>query len=209
MNKDSTSVLCCTSCSYAQNAVAGVSAATADRTPSATDGQMTLQGDAEPLKVHAPFFCSKTMGQSTPYPCANNTIMVTFTANTFFSANGSVITITGLSEASAPTGPMNLVDGPNSLGHHLYFSAEPTSDLWTQSDNRTRGRGYWDNSTKSLTLYVAADTDCAAEYVMGFVVTNPSFRQDAPNIAIEASWIADTKQFFKSATPPPLSLIHI
>ena len=104
------------------------------------------------------------IGQSTPYPCANNTLTVSVIANTFFSANGSVISITGLTGAIAETGPMNLVDGPNALGHHLAFASEPVDTDWTKPDNRTRGRGYWDNVAKSLTLYVAADTDCATEY---------------------------------------------
>jgi hypothetical protein len=57
MTPDSTTLLCCTSCSYAKQAVA---ASTAARSASAIDGQMTLQGDAEPLKIHTPFFCSKS-----------------------------------------------------------------------------------------------------------------------------------------------------
>lgn len=56
---------------------------------------MTTQGDAEPLKVHAPFFCTRSIGQNTPYPCANNTLTVSIMANTFLSANGTVITLTG------------------------------------------------------------------------------------------------------------------
>lgn len=56
---------------------------------------MTTQGDAEPLKVHAPFFCTRSIGQITPYPCANNTLTVSIMANTFLSANGTVITLTG------------------------------------------------------------------------------------------------------------------
>ena len=203
MAKDSTSVLCCTSCSYASGAVAADDGL--DRDDAAPDGQMTTQGDAEPLKVHTPFFCSKYIGQSTPYPCANNTLMVTFVANTFFSANGSVITITGLHGAIAPTGPMDLVDGPNGLGHHNVFSAEAISSDWAVTDDRTRGQGYWDNAAKTLTLYLAVDTDCSTEFVFGFTVTNPSTQQSHQDIQIEASWIADTKQTFKPADPPPSS----
>ena len=129
--------------------------------------------------------------------------MVTFVANTFFSANGSVITITGLHGAIAPTGPMDLVDGPNGLGHHNVFSAEAISSDWAVTDNRTRGQGYWDNGAKTLTLYLAVDTDCSTEFVFGFTVTNPSTQQSHQDIQIEASWIADTKQTFKPADPPP------
>jgi hypothetical protein len=31
-------------------------------------------GDASPLKVKPPMFCKKTIGQSTPYPCQNNSL---------------------------------------------------------------------------------------------------------------------------------------
>jgi len=44
MEKDATTVLCCTSCSYAKGAV---KADTIGRMDGADDGQMTLQGDAE------------------------------------------------------------------------------------------------------------------------------------------------------------------
>jgi hypothetical protein len=71
MDKDG-GLLCCASCSVAGHAVAG---------------------DANPLKVHAPFFCVKNIGQSSPYPCANNTLTMTIMANSFFSGNGSVIEI--------------------------------------------------------------------------------------------------------------------
>ena len=164
---------------------------------------MTLQGDAEPLKVHTPFFCSRYIGQTTPYPGANNTLTVSIVANTFFSANGSVITITGLSNADWQTGAIPLADGPRGLGHHLFFSAEPVTRDWTETDNRTKGRGYWDNVQKTLTLYVAADTDCATEYVFSFVLTNPCVQQSAPAISIEASWIADTSQIFSFTSSPP------
>ncbi|KAJ1491077.1 hypothetical protein T484DRAFT_1776121, partial [Baffinella frigidus] len=59
MNSDATSVLCCASCSEGRGAV--------DAKPGRTDtnglGQMTPYGDAEPLKVHEPFFCTKSIGQ--------------------------------------------------------------------------------------------------------------------------------------------------
>ena len=60
MDKDTKSVLCCTSCSYLGVAVA----ADAARVSSGLlDGQTTRFGDAEPLKIHTPFFCLKKIGQ--------------------------------------------------------------------------------------------------------------------------------------------------
>jgi hypothetical protein len=124
MDKDSTSVLCCASCSFATGAVAGVASATAQRTANAPDGQMTLQGDAEPLKVHTPFFCIKDIGQSSPYPCDNNTLTVTFTSNTFLKAGVSKVTISGIEGAIADPGVIPIADGPYGLGHNNYFGGE-------------------------------------------------------------------------------------
>ena len=88
---------------------------------------------------------------------------------------------------------MQLLDGPNELGHHLFFAAEPESDDWRFPANRTRGRGLWDNTNKKLTLYVARDTDCATEYVFRFQITNPKVQQGAPTVSIKASSIGDSK----------------
>ena len=205
MDKDTASVLCCTSCSFARGAVAAGSLASG-RSDEATDGQMTTEGDAEPLKIHAPFFCTKTVGQSSPYPCANNSITVTITANTFLSANGTVITITGLYGAIAPSGVMEILDGPNLLGHHLHFAAEGAPADWTVQDNRTKGQGSWDNDVKKLTLYVAKNTDCANEYVFRFQVINAARQQGAPNIQIEAEWPGNSKQLFEASQEEALRI---
>jgi hypothetical protein len=39
-------------------------------------------GDASPLKVKTPMFCTKNIGQSTPFPCAKNTLTLTLSATT-------------------------------------------------------------------------------------------------------------------------------
>lgn len=147
------------------------------------------------------YSCMCTWGCSTPHPCSSNTLTLSIMANTFFSSKGSIITMTGLTGAIAATGPIDLIDGPSTLGHHLYFAAEPF-DI-DPIDNRTKGRGFWNDANKTLTLYVAADTDCATEYVFGFVVTNPAEQQGPSRIAIQASWIADTTQTFIATDPPP------
>eukprot|EP00961_Rhodomonas_salina_P050639 680035-Rhodomonas_salina.1 len=195
MDKDSTTILCCTSCSYANGAVAADSTRTSDDW-----GQLNPDGDAEPLKVHAPYFCTRRIGQSTPYPCANNTLTVTFTANTIFTANSSMITITGLENAIATDGPIDLMDGPNSLGHDLYFAAEVGGPA---------GQGMWDSSAKTLTLQVIKDTECATEYVFAFTVTNPSFNQSEPVIMIEASNVGNSEDMFQSGVSiPALEMAH-
>jgi hypothetical protein len=140
MDKDSDSVLCCASCSFAAGAVAA--ATWSARSAGAADGQMTTQGDAEPLKVHTPFFCTKDIGQSSPYPCGNNTLTVTFASNTFLKKQSSIVTITGLAGAIAVTGYMKISDGPNGLGHHNYFGGA-FDDV-----DFAAGYGWWNDCAK-------------------------------------------------------------
>jgi hypothetical protein len=185
MQKDQTSVLCCTSCAFSRNAV---SASTdASRSYNALDGQMTPQGDAEPLKIHSPFFCTKTIGQSTPYPCMKNRLTVTIMANTYFTSQDSIITICGLDSAHAETGKMELLDGFAGCGHRHLFS---------YAHNERSGYGYWDNAMKCLTLYVVQDTECVTEYVFSFVISNMKTPQDSPDIKISARYTANSKDVF-------------
>merc|ERR1719199_584800 len=51
--------------------------------------------DAEPLLVHAPAFVVKDIGQSSPYPGANNTLSVTISPNIDLNV-GAVIAISQL-----------------------------------------------------------------------------------------------------------------
>jgi len=149
MDKDGTTVLCCTSCAFARNAVAA--STDNSRRWDAADFQMTPQGDAEPLKIHTPFFCTKTIGQSTPYPCMKNTLTVTLMANTHFTQDETVISICGLSSAQAENGRMELLDGFAGCGHRHLFSDGP---------GQQSGFGRWDNTNKCLFLYVVQDTEC-------------------------------------------------
>jgi hypothetical protein len=149
MDKDGTTVLCCTSCAFARNAVAA--STDNSRRWDAADFQMTPQGDAEPLKIHTPFFCTKTIGQSTPYPCMKNTLTVTLMANTHFSQDETVISICGLSSAQAENGRMELLDGFAGCGHRHLFSDGP---------GQQSGFGRWDNTNKCLFLHVVQDTEC-------------------------------------------------
>ena len=186
MDKDNTTVLCCTSCAYAGNAVSASSDGT--RSFGAPDGQMTQQGDAEPLKVHTPFFCTKTIGQSTPYPCMNNTLTVTIMSNTYFTQDETILTICGLESAHAESGPMVLYDGFAGCGHRHLFSYE---------HGGPSGFGHWDDIAKCLTLFVVKDTDCVTEYVFSFIVSNMKTYQESPDIQIGASFVANSKDVYE------------
>ena len=175
MNKDSSTVLCCSQCSYAGQAVA---AASTGRSSSASDGQMTLQGDAEPFKVHTPFFCVKKIGQSSCYPCDSNTLTVTLTSNAGMKAGGTTVTITNLKNANWQSGNISLLDGPNKLGSHMSFSS---------SFAGARGEALWDDVSKTLTLFVVRDVECTAEIQFSFVLENHHCEQDAQAVSIQAS----------------------
>lgn len=140
-----------------------------------------VDGDASPLAVKAPVFCTKNIGQSSPYPCDNNTISVTISATGPLYGNTSKIMISGLTGAEHPTGFMKLHDRSQGQRHELLFSPAPTKPL---------GFGTWDNNAKTLTLQVAFDLDCGGEYVFAFTVKNPTTGTDAPALAmIEAQML--------------------
>jgi hypothetical protein len=185
MRKDSSSLLCCTQCSYAGSAVASDQS----RPTSAPDGQMTDQGDAEPFKVHTPFFCVKKIGQSSCYPCDSNKLTVTLTSNAGMKAGGTTVTITKLNRANRATGTIPLLDGPNSVGSHMFFSSSFTG---------VRGEAHWNNQLKSLTLFVVRDIECTAEIQLSFELENPSCEQDAQPVSIEASNIGNVPNVLAS-----------
>ena len=184
MLKDSSSLLCCTQCSYAGSAVASDKS----RRTSEPDGQMTDQGDAEPFKVHTPFFCVKKIGQSSCYPCDTNKLTVTLTSNAGMKAGGTTVTITKL-KANWATGTIPLLDGPNSVGTKMYFSSSFTG---------VRGVAHWNDQLKSLTLFVVRDIECTAEIQLSFELENLSCEQDAQPVSIEASNIGNVPNVLAS-----------
>ena len=135
-------------------------------------------GEASPLVVKAPVFCKKRIGQSSPYPCTNNTLTVTISATTQLYANLSVITMTGLAGAEAPTGPLKLSDNSGGQGHDQIFAPAIGGQA---------GYGSWDNVTKALTLHVVQDIECSGEYFFSFTVRNQNSKQAARDVSIAAS----------------------
>eukprot|EP00960_Hanusia_phi_P060332 764473-Hanusia_phi.AAC.1 len=176
IDSDKTSLLCCTSCSPERHAVAADATRTTD-----VDGygQNTIYGDAEPFKVHAPFFCTRYIGQSTQFPCAINTISITITANSPMLANRTVITLTGFNGAHAPTGDIDLGGGDNMLGQHMQFSSSLGGSV---------GKGHWNNELKQLYLYVTTTVDCGTDVQLKFNVTNDAKAQSYQMISITASF---------------------
>lgn len=136
-------------------------------------------GDASPMKVKAPEFCKKTVGQKTPYPCANNTLIVTLSATTNLPGNISTITMAGFNGGIASTGPLPLTDQSGGQGNNLRFAASLGGEP---------GYGNWNDATKILTLQVIETLECGGEYLFSFVLTNQNDGQSpAPGITISAN----------------------
>lgn len=134
-------------------------------------------GDSKPMVVKRATFCQKKIGQSVPYPCANNTLTVTISATTKLYANLSMITIKGIDGAEAPTGNLRLIDKSGGQGHHLMFAP---------AIGGAQGYGHWHNGTKTLTLQVLQDMDCSGEYLFAFTIKNQQRKQAAQSVQIEA-----------------------
>ena len=100
MTKD-TGKPCCTSCTHTGDA---------------------MPGDAAPLRVMDSFFCIKTIHQSTPNPCALNTLTVTIMANVPFRAGRTQVLIDGLTNADFPEGEIQIEDGSMGGNNHVIFA---------------------------------------------------------------------------------------
>ena len=154
-------------------------------------------GDAQPLKVMQPLFCTKSIHQSTPNPCQLNTFTVTMTANVPFMNGQTIITISGLSNADF--GPevasgvgsrstvINISDASGGAGHHRLFGSSFSGEA---------GTGHWDDVEDTLTLYVLQNTESASEYTFSFQLYNPPKDQLAATPQISASFVGNSKKLF-------------
>ena len=135
-----------------------------------------LAGDSQPLLVRNPAFLTAVMGQSTPYPTALNNISVTLAVNILLDPNAkSWIRFTNLLGASAESGELRLTspDGKS----HLHFAS---------STGARPGYGFWNDTVKSLQLYVCTSVEVATQLVLSFVVENPPYSQSAPTVTAMA-----------------------
>eukprot|EP00960_Hanusia_phi_P060246 764445-Hanusia_phi.AAC.1 len=131
-------------------------------------------GDAAPLKVYGAEFVVSSIGQSTPYPAATNTITVTLCANLLLTSL-AIITIEGLSGGSAATGGLAL-EGLGAVSFQNSANGIPrTAD--------------WNNNRKSLNLFVIFNVSTFATQVFSFKLQNSISGQSSPPISISASGI--------------------
>jgi hypothetical protein len=149
--------------------------------PTAMLHSRTLQGKMAPLFVE-PGFTTKIIGQSSATFSALNMLSVTFAMNTLVKSRCMII-ISGLYGASAPSGAMSLLG----LSKDRFVSNMSHVDA-----PELRGRGTWDNITKSLHLIVVSDITactavCSSNIVIRFEVHNPPLAQPSAPIHIEIS----------------------
>ncbi|KAJ1491075.1 hypothetical protein T484DRAFT_1776119, partial [Baffinella frigidus] len=148
-------------------------------------------GDSMPLQVYDASFCTKTIGQSTANPCELNTLTVTLTANVPLTAQKSIITLSGFTNADEATGPIPILDAFAGLNNHLYFGA--------QFVGQEPGTGHWNNESKTLTLYLLKDTEPASDLYFAFKLFNPPSAQASATIQVEASWVGHSRDVYASS----------
>jgi len=135
-------------------------------------------GDAAPLKIRAPAFLKKEIGQSTPYPCQENEISVTLLSNIPMQ-HRSLITISNLAGALTASGHVNLSGTDASLFKAEYCSLAPTS------------YGAWDSVAKKLTLVVGTGgLPAGVNITFSFHLKNPCCEQPSPAVCLWASRIS-------------------
>ena len=137
--------------------------------------------DSEPLQILAPMFILKKVGQDTYWPAANNNIRITFSSNIDMQP-GSVLIISSLDyldgSSGALSGAIN-ISGSAAMNFAASFSA-----------NVPPGQGMWDDSAKSLTLYVISRLTAGSNYSFVFSLQNPRCGQIASPVCIRARGIS-------------------
>ena len=132
-------------------------------------------GDAAPLRVYAPMFLIKDIGQSTPYPTFENTLSVTLLSNIPISV-GALITISNLAGAVKNTGSIPL------LGND--------KDKFQAAAGGSAATGYWDADAEKLTMRVITAIDAGALIKFTFALENPKCNRTSPAVCVRASRIS-------------------
>eukprot|EP00961_Rhodomonas_salina_P289266 3908901-Rhodomonas_salina.1 len=130
-----------------------------------------------PMYVAAVEFQVALVGQSSPYPCDNNTLTVTFATNLdLYAWCNPVITVSGLTNAIA-TGPLTITPGGVDV---------------------VAASGTWSNGE----IQVAIDTTATAgtNYMFSFTVLNPTDPQSSPTVDMTLGGISPTVSSLASET---------
>ena len=139
----------------------------------------TFPGDAAALRVNAPAFVQKIIGQSNPYPDALNTLTVTLVPNIEMGTESpnnsshlpSEITLSGL--ISTETHSSTLV----------ITQSSPSSSVLNSNATWSRQDGKLVVSFKNLTKWRTSD----AAIIFSFQIKNPGICQSSPDVMVSAT----------------------
>lgn len=161
----------------------------------ANDERDAVLNGSQPLKVLEPYFSVKGIRQHTTAQAGINTLTVTLQSPFPLKRNSS-ITLTGLKGAHGRQGAVLLQDvrGEDSavncttwLSSCAAHFAASVAQLGASSGSDGEGFGFWNNTTKSLALYLRNGTSANEHIVFSFNVTNPAHGQAAATPSVEAS----------------------
>jgi len=170
------------------------------------------QGVGGPLEILRPMLLEAKIGQSSPYPCAVNTLTVTLRLNvglvppggfalpdagefTAGSPVGISIVLAGLQGASSPNFRTWLADGQNAECLDISGLASPCLEVAGPDSSYLKKVGKWrnhtnrfDEETKTLELFVEKLTP-RSRLVFSFQVTNNRTGQPSPNVTIATTGV--------------------
>lgn len=155
--------------------------------------------DVAPLFIYEPQLTVHKIGQSSAIPCDEaNVISVTLKSNMPLCQDScnSALTLSGLSGALIPDGPVELSAILADSAHnrdHLVFSA---------TEGGEGGFGMWSSSEETLTLFLTCCLECNFEYQIKFSVENPPCSQQAPAISVQGEGLT-TKEKMDSMPEGP------
>jgi hypothetical protein len=140
--------------------------------------------DAEPLRVHAPAFITRNIGQNSSYPGAVNRVTVTIRSNVDLPI-GSLVTISVLNNSCVTSGTMQLFQNTDPKWNLSTSTAEDPM-VFAASQGGAGGEGKWDDIEKMLKLHVVVNITAGSYYTFGFNVQNPLCDQAAQPVCIRA-----------------------
>ena len=141
----------------------------------------TVESWRDPLFVVQPAFTTHVMGQTTPFPGANNTLSLTLASNVPLTTECSTLRIINLEGAcaSAGSGPM-MLDGPDKASFKDLVGTTAMGSYTSITDlDRSLEIG-------SLTLKPVSDTIPGQNYHFSFNIINPVMAQNSPGIQVLA-----------------------
>ena len=139
----------------------------------------TFPGDAAALRVNAPAFVQKIIGQSNPYPDALNTLTVTLVPNIAMGTESpnnsshltSEITLSGLISTETHSSTLAITQ------------SSPSSSVLNSNATWSRQDGKLVVSFKNLTKWRTSD----AAIIFSFQIKNPGICQSSPDVMVSAT----------------------